>query len=34
MDEERSRARVDEMIGRHRRETIDITPTYNPLELN
>ena len=34
MDEERSKARADEMRGIHRRETIDITPTYNPLELN
>jgi uncharacterized protein YdaU (DUF1376 family) len=34
MDEERSKARADEMMGKHRRETIDITPTYNPLELN
>ena len=34
MDEERSKARADEMMGRHRRETIDITPTFNPLELN
>lgn len=34
MDEERSRARADEMMGRNRRETIDITPVRNPLELN
>jgi len=34
MDEERSRARADEMMGRNRRETIDITPIRNPLELN
>jgi uncharacterized protein YdaU (DUF1376 family) len=34
MDEERSKARADEMMGRGRRQIIDITPQPNFLELN